>query len=116
MTERLNLKAGNWFQVMGKQVASISSDQLPPGPPDGSDLVGEVVTIDDKPFRVVAVESCRVNHTDQTQRCPQGYGLMVVTHTRYTDTTPEDIAEIDKKYGKTIEELAAEAERGYDVG
>lgn len=29
--------------------------------------------------------------------------------------TPEHVAEVEKKYGKTIDELADEAERGYDV-
>jgi hypothetical protein len=48
-------------------------------------------------------------------------------HARYTpeeldrertpvaDATPADVAEAEKRYGKTIEELADEAERGYDV-
>lgn len=31
------------------------------------------------------------------------------------EATPEDIAEIERRYGKTIEELVEEAERGYDV-
>jgi hypothetical protein len=115
MNDELTLTAGSWFNVAGKSVAAISSDQLPPGPPDGSDLVGKVVTIDDKPFRVVAVECCRKNHSDKTKRCPQGYGLMVVPHTRYTDATPEDTAEIEKRYGMTMEELAKEAEDGYDI-
>jgi len=29
--------------------------------------------------------------------------------------TPQDVAEVEEKYGKTIDELADEAERGYDV-
>lgn len=116
MSEDLKLTAGSWFNVMGKPVAAISSDQLPDGPPDGSDLMGQVVTIDDKPYRVVAIECCRKNHSDKTKRCPQGYGLMVVPHTRYfMDADPEQITEIERRFGKTMDELVAEAEKGYDI-
>jgi hypothetical protein len=34
---------------------------------------------------------------------------------RYAEPTPEHIAEIEQRYGKTIEELADEAEAGYDT-
>jgi hypothetical protein len=32
-----------------------------------------------------------------------------------SEATPAEIAEVERRYGQTIEELVAEAERGYDV-
>lgn len=111
----LNLTARGWATVMGKNVANISTDQLPSGPHDGDDLVGQVATIDDKPWRIVAVETCRKKHVDESVRCPYSYGLMVVPHTRSAPVQPEHIAEIERRFGKTMNELVKEAEDGYDI-
>lgn len=110
----LTLTATNWGTMMGKHTAAITADQLPPGPHDGDDLVGKVVTIDDKPWRIVAVETCRKRH-DPDMRCGFGYGLMVMPHTPYADAQPEYTAEIERRFGKTMDELVKEAEAGYDL-
>jgi hypothetical protein len=32
------------------------------------------------------------------------------------EATPEDVAEVEARHGQTMEQLVAEAERGYDLG
>lgn len=74
----MELHAQSWYTVTGRgKVASINREQLPPGPPDGRDLLNQEVMIDGEHYIVSGVESCRVMHHNQTERCSMGYGLLV---------------------------------------
>jgi len=69
------LQALGWYQITGRgDVAVVASASLPPGPADGSDLLGRDVLIDGRPYTVAGVEWCLVNHG---HRCPKPYGLLV---------------------------------------
>lgn len=69
----LHLTALEWINT--GTAAVISSATLPPGPSDGTDLIGQDVCIDGATYTVTGIESCRKKH-DLNERCPR-YGLFV---------------------------------------
>jgi len=75
MNGTLTLHALDWFHVTGHgDVAVIGSDDLPDGPANCSDLMGQDVDIDGRTYTVAGVEWCLVEHAG---RCPLGYLFLV---------------------------------------